>query len=436
MVDSGATKELADRCSRALRDNRPDPDVLARLPFGYTCPARENGAYLPQWLWDSCFHAMTYRWFDPGAAWDELRGLLVRQAADGPDRGMVPHMSHLEENGDRASQELFGLKDSSFLTQPPLISVAFLAVHEKAPRKEILRAVYPKLLAYHDWFDRRRDPDGDSLVAIIHPWESGWDASQRWDALMGMPGGQTSAAKPTIDDLRALEARRRSLVGLIAKHGRDAAALSELPGGFYAEPADFNAIRAADLSALSKIASELGEAEEADALERRAEVVREAIRAKMLDDAGGVLRARDLLGADETRSGVDHAGKFVLLFGRCLSDAQAASMAAELSDPLSGYAAPYPVPSVPVAAPGFDGAEYWRGNVWLSINWLIWTGLRNYGMAEAADRIAKSSLALVERGGFREFFDPLTGMGGAKYGRPCPRNYGWSTIALDMLEGD
>ena len=133
--------DIVKESHRILTENRRRTDG-----HEYTLPSPESYPY--QWLWDSCFHAMTYRWFDPGAAWDELRGLLVRQAADGPDRGMVPHMSHLEENGDRASQELFGLKDSSFLTQPPLISVAFLAVHEKAPRKEILLAVYPKLLAY------------------------------------------------------------------------------------------------------------------------------------------------------------------------------------------------------------------------------------------------------------------------------------------------
>jgi hypothetical protein len=135
-MDALAAKDLADRCSRSLRENRPDPEILANLPFGYTCPARENDAYLPQWLWDSCFHAMAYRWFDPDAAWDELSGLLVHQFADGPDRGMIPHMSHLAENGDSSAQELFGMKDSSFLTQPPLVSVAFLAVYMKAPGKE------------------------------------------------------------------------------------------------------------------------------------------------------------------------------------------------------------------------------------------------------------------------------------------------------------
>jgi glycogen debranching enzyme len=366
---------------------------------------------------------MAYRWFDPGAAWDELRSLLVHQFADGPDRGMIPHMSYLAENGDRVAQELFARKNSSFLTQPPLVSVAFLAVYRKAPRKDVLRAVYPKLLAYHDWFDRRRDPDHDSLVAIIHPWESGWDASQRWDGPMAAG----------VDGVRAIEARRRELAGLIGRHGCDAAVLSEFPGGFYVKPVDFNAIRAADLDALSMIASELGEVAESGQLVRRANEVRKAIRDRMVDGTGEVIKAHDLLGKAGTQSTVDHAGKFILLFGRCLRGDSARSLALELTDPLSGYATPYPVPSVPVTDPSFDGNEYWRGNVWLSINWLIREGLRNYGMAAEARRLAERSLDLVARSGFREFFNPLTGEGGTKYGRPCPRNYGWSTIVLDMM---
>jgi hypothetical protein len=181
---------------------------------------------------------------------------------------------------------------------------------------------------------------------------------------MDRPGGDAvdaphgdDVAKPGIEGLRALEARRRSLVRMVAEHGRDAAKLAGVPGGFYVEPVDFNAIRAADLSALSQIASELGEPAVAVALERHADEVRRAIRDRMPGEAGGVLRAHDLPGADETRSGVDHAGKFILLFGRCLPDGQAVSLAAGLRDPDSGYAAPYPVPSVPLNAPTFDGDD-------------------------------------------------------------------------------
>ena len=145
----------------------PVPTGLGNLQYRYTCPARENDDFLPKWLWDSCFRAIAYRWFDPDLAWEELQSLLVHQLSDGADTGMVPHMSQLDGNHDCAAQQLFHRKHCSFLTLPPLISVAFLSVHQNAPRKAILRTVFPKLLAYHDWFDRRRDPALDVLTYTV-----------------------------------------------------------------------------------------------------------------------------------------------------------------------------------------------------------------------------------------------------------------------------
>lgn len=421
-------QEWIERCARVLRSNVPDQCVLEKLSYRYTCPAREKGTYLPQWLWDSCFHAIVYRWFNPAMAWEELQSLFVHQFDEGPDAGMVPHMSHLAENGAVAAQQLFRQRNCSTITQPPLISVAALAVHQKAPNKSILAWLYPKLCAYHDWFDRRRDDDHDDLVAIIHPWESGWDASQRWDGLLGLhPRGAT--------ELCALEQKRNDLIGICALHGYDAKRLAQVPGAFYAEPVDFNAIRAADLLALAEIADEVNRPSDVAAFEARAQAVQRAVHDKMVSVGDGELQTHDLLGCAEEKSSVDHAGTFVLMFGQCLSRAEAVALSSQLFDPAGPYATPYKVASVSRFDPLFDSKEYWRGNVWLSLNWLVWKGLLAYGQKEQAAALMCDSLALVEKSGFCEFFDPLTGDPGEKYGRPCPLGQSWSTIILDMLQG-
>lgn len=419
-------EEWKGDCAHVLEGNRPERDTLNKLAYRYTCPAREKGHYLPQWLWDSCFHALVYRWFDAGMAWEELQSLLVHQVAEGDDAGMVPHMAHFEANQDAADQRLFRHRDRSMLTQPPLIAVAALAVHHKDPRPDILRAMYPKLKRYHEWFDRRRDPDGDGLVAIIHPWESGWDASQRWDSIMGITG-------PAREQLSSLSDKRKALVDLIFQHQCNAAALAHVEGSFYVEPADFNAIRAADLEALAAIARELGEDDAASGLEQRAQAIRQAIRAKMLSAAGGKLRVHDLVGAQEKKDSPDTAAKFVLMFGKCVTQEEARALRDELETPASPFHTPYPIPTTPVDHPWFDGDEYWRGNVWLPVNWLVYTGLRNYGLAEAAQRLAAKSLGLVRKKGFCEFFNPISGERGSRLGVPCPQNQSWSTIVLDML---
>ena len=64
----------------------------------------------------------------------------------------------------------------------------------------------------------------------------------------------------------------------------------------------------------------------------------------------------------------------------------------------------------------------------MSTNWLLVKGLRRHGYKKEADVIAQKSLDMVERYGFREFYNPETGEG---YRRD---NFGWSTLILDMLE--
>jgi len=69
------------------------------------------------------------------------------------------------------------------------------------------------------------------------------------------------------------------------------------------------------------------------------------------------------------------------------------------------------VPTYDERAPDFDPQRYWRGPVWINTNWLLWHGLRQHGQHELADEIAASSVDLVRRSGFREYFDPLDGSG-------------------------
>ena len=77
----------------------------------------------------------------------------------------------------------------------------------------------------------------------------------------------------------------------------------------------------------------------------------------------------------------------------------------------------YGVPSFEPGRPEFEPRRYWRGPVWLIVNWMLVDGLRRSGRAGLAARIRRDSLALVERTGFAEYFNPLTGepLGGSAF---------------------
>jgi glycogen debranching enzyme len=414
-------------CQRVLKSNLPDRGILAKLPFRYTCPAKEKGTYLPQWLWDSCFHAIVYRWFDPKMAWDELQSLLVHQVITGDDAGMIPHMAYLAENKDIYDQNMFKNHDRSIITQPPLIAIAALEVYKMDPKENILNNFFDALLSYHDWFDRRRDPENEHLVTILHPWESGWDVSQRWDNLMGFNGSESGLSN-------SLSRRRVELIELLIEYKCDATKIATLPNGFYVKPIDFNAIRAADIDALAEIAKIIGKSEaECRTLKQRANKIREAIQKKMIHIVDGKMFVSDFSAITNKNNFQDSAAKFVLLFGKCVTTRQAELLKNELFENGGHFHTPHLVPTTPTSYPNFDGNEYWRGNVWLPVNWLIYKGLINYGYTEEARYLAKNSLNLVANNGFCEFFNPNSGQRGNTSGQECPQDQSWSTIILDML---
>lgn len=397
-------------------------DVLRhnRVEFRYTRPAPST--YEQQWLWDSCFHAIVLRHFDAEMAGDELLSVVAHQFTDGPDAGMIPHMTYWRGGG----RALWGQDDRSIITQPPLVGVAAWLVYEKTGDSALLRQLYEPLARYHEWFDRRRDPDGDALVSLIHPWESGWDSSPRWDRPMGLSDA------PTDDEARLA---RLALVEKLIARGCDAAALAR-DGLFHVEAADFNAIRAADLESVAKIADALGRAGDAAHWQVRMRAVQEAIEAKMV--RGGFVY--DLAGPDEMPLEEQTAAAFVTLFGGA-APATAAALVEQLHSP--DWWPRYPIPTSPVTARLFQPDRYWRGNVWLNVNWLIWAGLRRSGYHELAAALAERSAALVadshalaraqgqpdaeNAAGLYEYFNPLTAAGHGS------RPHSWSALVLDML---
>ena len=385
-----------------------------RITFGeyrYTAPSLDNQDfgrkdYAHQFMWDSCFHAIIWRWIDPKMAQDELLALVARQVKDGPDTGMIPHCNYWQGGG----AWLWIHDDRSSITQPPLVCVAALLVYERSQDRAFLEAIYPKLIAYHDWFDRRRDPDGDKLVCLIHPWESGGDALPRWDRAMGY---QVFSHEPGRD-------ARHKLAKTIVEYDTDAAALAQA-GSFIMETMDYNAFRAADLDALAEIANILGKADEAASLRQRVEAIRQAFQAKMIVDGYPV----DLQGADEQPVIMPSAGQFMTLIGGCPTAEQAERLVERLQE--SRFWTPYPVTTSPTDDPTFDPNIYWRGNVWPCVNWLIFKGLQRYGYNDLARELAERSLRLLKQSGFWEYYHPLTGegLGGS--------TFSWAAVMLDMI---
>ena len=57
----------------------------------------------------------------------------------------------------------------------------------------------------------------------------------------------------------------------------------------------------------------------------------------------------------------------------------------------------------------YEPRRYWRGPVWILINWMVMEGLKRYGYRDLSDRVRRDSVALMRRSGFFEYYDPRDG---------------------------
>ena len=146
---------------------------------GYTVPAA--GLYPYQWNWDSAFAAWGFSTFDVDRAWTELETLFASQW----ENGAVPHIVfHRPDPGYFPGPEVWATNrtpPTSGISQPPVAAILVRRVYEADPGagKARLAALYPKILAWHQWWRTCRCKSG--VVAITHPWESGRDNCPGWD---------------------------------------------------------------------------------------------------------------------------------------------------------------------------------------------------------------------------------------------------------------
>jgi len=342
------------------------------------------------WLWDSVFHAIGHRNLDPELAMGLILSVLDTQAAD----GFIPHMATVDS--------------ASAITQPPVIAWGAWLTYQKSKSKDFLKTVFQANQRFLLWCRKnRRDTDEE-----LYTWLTQNDIHCRCDE-SGMDNS------PRFDLATRLQA------------------------------IDFSCFMANDVRYMAKIAAELGDRENEAVFSDWYQTIKTHINRKLWCAQDRFYYDYDLINGRLHK--IQSVASFLPLFAGICDTEQAAALTAHLTDPESFYT-PYPIPSISRKDATY-GSDMWRGPVWINYNYMLISGLKEYGNDVLASEIREKTLDLLSQwylktGTIFEFYDPENQKSPAQLNRKgvpfepydftvryqSIRDYGWScTLCLDLL---
>ena len=393
----------------------------------FTKPA--PSLYPHQWNWDAGFIAIGNAHYNMDRAEAGLRHLFGAQWST----GLLPQIVF----GDDPSARYFPGPDfwqadrspnapqaprTSGITMPPVHGFVLWRIYEiagdKQRAKAFLREMYPKVMSLHRYFYQYRDPHEEGLVYIRHPWEGGTDNSPIWDSVLkrmdiskleippyerkDLQNPKAAKHRPTQEDYD----RYVYLVDLFRRCDYDDAAIYQQCPFLIQDPL-FNGVLAWSNECLIQIGGLLGE-DVSEAVQWD-ELTKYSMNEKLWDEERGIYNAYDL--RNEEIIPVHTSSGLMPLCGDVPTQEQAEKMLLTLESELFGGKRDdiYLCPTYSLLAEDVDFKKYWRGPVWINMNWLLYHGLQRYDMEDMAARVRQHSLELLEKHGIYEYFDPRKG---------------------------
>ncbi|HSK49902.1 MAG TPA: hypothetical protein VK889_05330 [Solirubrobacterales bacterium] len=384
----GPSAAVLAETERVLRQGWREGEWQGR-EYAYTEPS--PGRYPWQWYWDSCFAAIVRARSEPERARAELESLLGVQRPD----GFIGHTIFWRRPVSLTRLAFYNVTSRRALQtetiQPPLLAWAWkLAVGDPAAE--------PRIAAQADWLAANRDLEGDGLLWILQPDESGLDASPKFDSVWGRRAvGRLG--------FPLLVARNRRL-------GFDARRVRAAGGPLLCEVV-VNTLWSLSLQALGRPSAT------------------PALVERLWDERRGLF-LDEVLPGGERPDVVTWASLAPLALPDLPEEIGRRLVEQHLLNPSEFLTAVAP-PSVAASEPSYepDGGHgpirrYWRGPTWVNSAWMVWLGMRRLGYETEAQCLADNLIATVAREGLREYYDPRTGRGlGAK-------DFAWSALIAEM----
>ena len=398
--------------------------------------------YPHQWNWDSAFIAIGLSHIDQERAQKEIYSLLNGQWTN----GMLPHIIYSQNNNDYLPNSDFweskNIKNSpanistSGITQPPVLTFAALNVYENSKDKynaqKFLKDIYPKLLSYHRFLHEDRDLVGDGLICILHPWESGLDNSPRWDKILQNIQSKNLSRINRIDNKLIAKHQRPTdkdyeLYFFIAEKlkAQDYQINNFLNLPFAVKDIMFNALALLSLESLIHICELIQQ--DSSLLNKWYNNLSNAIITKLWSEENNQFCDWDII-SDKVIDKLTIANCIPLILNTLTKEQIESIVKLVKKNGEFWSESGFPLSSISLTSPEFNSQNYWRGPVWINMNWLIIQGLEKHEFNELAIDLSFETIRLISESGFYEYFDPLTGEGCGS------QNFSWTAaLIIDII---
>ncbi len=383
---------------------------------GYTVPT--HNLYPFQWNWDAAITALGWMKMDEARAWQEIHMLIKGQW----DNGMIPHIIfHKEVDSYFPDAEVWGVKRdlrTTSISQPPvlasIVKIMFEQAKDKSLAQESVSKILDNLINYHLWWYNERDPESTGLVVSYHPWESGMDNSPAWDkSLATVPPVSWEYKRKDLDHVDSSERphadeydRYLYLVDFFKKHNFDSQYIYQNCPYKMFDVGIISILHKASKDLISLCNTLKYKPDTTFELNTRVTITESSISQLWSENHYNFLN-KDAITNEFCP--VLTTGTMMALYGELANESQAIKLNNVLKDWLD--LTNYGVSSTYAKSAEFEPQRYWRGPVWLHMNWLLALGTDAYGFTEETQRIKDSASKLIHKEGFYEYFNCDTGAG-------------------------
>jgi hypothetical protein len=377
-----------------------------------------------QWFWDSCFHIIVMSKKYPECAKRELETLLSVQQED----GFIPHIifwkRRFKDRFQRWWEKEVNENVSKYITtevQPPVIGISLYRIYKSIEDIDFIIRNINKVEKFYNYLRDKRDPDNDGLVSIITPMESGMDLSPQYDIPLENPEHVPQTTKDKITKMLKEYKDWKWNLGKIFDSSI-----------FDVEDVAYNTIYCMGLEALSELYLNINK-QKSKEIGEWANLVKSRIIEKFWDDDEKIFFSLSHKNGKEHNIRVKTVSS-LLPITLDIQDEYISNIINHLKNEKEFWS-PYPITSVSMDEPSFGPLTntrfIWRGTTWINTNWFISSGLKKHGFDNIYRSLKEKTRELIYNYGFCEYYDPTTGEPGK-----AMRDFGWSTLAVEMLNED